>query len=67
MTGSLRISPSADPASINVDRLANRRVQQRLSALWSQASRRAEHATMRQLMGLVAYILTEGTDRPAGS
>ena len=53
---------SADPARRNADRLRTDRVQQRLSALLIQASRRGEHTTMRQLMGLVAYLLTGGAD-----
>lgn len=52
----------ADPAAVNVERLRSNRVQERLAALLDQASRRGEHATMRQLMGFLAYILTGGTD-----
>ena len=52
----------ADPARRNVDRLRTSRVQARLAALLDQASRRGEHATMRQLMGFLAYIMTGGTD-----
>lgn len=52
----------ADPARRNVDRLRTDRVQVRLAALLDQASRRGEHATMRQLMGFLAYIMTGGTD-----
>jgi Druantia protein DruA len=52
----------ADPAQRNVQRLRTERVKIRLAALLEQASRRGEHATMRQLMGLLAYILTGGTD-----
>jgi hypothetical protein len=52
----------ADPASVNVQRLKTSRVQERLGALLEQASRRADHATMRQVMGFLAYILTGGTD-----
>jgi hypothetical protein len=52
----------ADPARANVDRMRSTRVQQRLAALLDQVSRRGEHATMRQLMGFLAYILTGGTD-----
>ncbi len=53
---------TADPALLNVQRLRSERVQSRLAALLDQASRRGEHATMRQLMGFLAYILTGGTD-----
>lgn len=54
--------PNADPARRNVDRLRTNRVQERLAALLNQASRRGEHASMRQLMGFLAYIMTGGTD-----
>ena len=50
-----------DPAKANVARLRNERVQERLAALLAQVSRRGHHATMRQLMGYVAYIITGGT------
>ena len=53
---------SADPASVNVQRLRSSRVQERLAALLQQAARRGEHTTMRQLMGFVAYLITGGTD-----
>lgn len=52
----------ADPAQRNVQRLRTERVKARFAALLEQASRRGEHATMRQLMGLLAYSLTGGTD-----
>jgi hypothetical protein len=52
----------ADPALVNAQRLRSTRVQERLAALLEQVSRRGEHATMRQLMGFLAYILTGGTD-----
>jgi len=52
----------ADPAGANVSRLRTERVHSRLAALLDQASRRGEHATMRQLMGFLAYIITGGTD-----
>jgi hypothetical protein len=50
-----------DPAAVNVTRLRSPRVQQRIAALLEQAARRGEHATMRQLMGYVAYLITGGT------
>ena len=52
----------ADPAARNMRRLRSERVQERLAQLLSQASRQGEHATMRQLMGFLAYTLTGGTD-----
>ena len=53
---------AADPAKVNVERLREARVQQRVSALLQQVSRRGQHTTMRQLVGFVAYLLTGGTD-----
>jgi hypothetical protein len=50
-----------DPAKINVARLRDQRVQERLAELLGQAARRGEHTTMRQLMGYVAYLITGGT------
>jgi hypothetical protein len=50
-----------DPASVNVIRLRNERVQERVAALLDQVARRGEHTTMRQLMGYVAYLITGGT------
>lgn len=52
----------ADPAARNVRRLRDERVQERLALLLNQASRQGEHATMRQLMGFLAYTLTGGTN-----
>jgi hypothetical protein len=52
----------ADPAARNVRRLRDVRVQERIARLLNQASRQGQHATMRQLMGFLAYILTGGTD-----
>lgn len=49
-----------DPATSNAARLREERVQQRLAALLVQASRRGKHATMRQLMGYIAYVITGG-------
>jgi hypothetical protein len=51
-----------DPASTNVTRLRNERVQERLASLLDQASRRGQHTTMRQLMGFIAFLITGGTD-----
>jgi hypothetical protein len=51
-----------DPASSNVARLKNERVQERLAALLVQVARRGEHTTMRQLVGFAAYLVTGGTD-----
>jgi len=55
----------ADPAHLNVQRLRSERVKSRLAALLDEVSRRGEHATMRQLMGFLAYALTGGTDSTA--
>lgn len=52
----------ADPASVNVARLRTQRVRERLGLLLDQASRRGQHATMRQLMGFMAFIITGGID-----
>ena len=51
-----------DPAKVNVSRLRHKRVQERLAALLTQVSRRGHHATMRQLMAYLAYIITGGTN-----
>jgi hypothetical protein len=53
---------SADPASLNVQRLRSERVKSRLAELLDQTARRGQHTTMRQLMGFLAYVLTGGTD-----
>jgi len=51
-----------DPALLNAKRLQTPRVGERLAALISQAARRGEHTTMRQLMGYLAFALTGGAD-----
>ena len=50
-----------DPAVVNRDAVRERRVQERLCALLDRVARHGYHATMRQLVGYVAYLLTAGS------
>ncbi|MFL5958654.1 MAG: Druantia anti-phage system protein DruA [Gaiellaceae bacterium] len=50
----------ADPARTNREALQNERVRERLSLLLDRVASRGHHATMRQLVGLIAFLLTGG-------
>lgn len=50
----------ADPARINRNALQNERVRERLASLVERVASRGHHATMRQLVGLIAFLLTGG-------
>lgn len=52
-----------DPALGNRAALLDERVRERLLAVLQRVSQRGHHATMRQLVGFIAYLLTGG--RPA--
>jgi hypothetical protein len=49
-----------DPAIANRDALRTTRVRERLTALLHEVARRGHHATMRQLVGFLAYLITGG-------
>ncbi|GAB1688652.1 hypothetical protein KRM28CT15_04550 [Krasilnikovia sp. M28-CT-15] len=49
-----------DPAIANRDALRTKRVRERLTALLHEVARRGHHATMRQLVGFLAYLITGG-------
>jgi hypothetical protein len=52
-----------DPALANRDALSNPLVLERVCAVLDRVARNGHHATMRQLVGFVAYVITGG--RPA--
>jgi len=52
--------PDGDPALANRRALLEPRVRERLAALLDQVARRGQHATMRQLVGFIAYMITGG-------
>ena len=55
---------SADPALENRRALMESRVQDRLVRLLARVAHRSGHATMRQLMGFIAFIITGGRSAP---
>ncbi len=50
----------SDPAGANRGALQSERVLERLAPLLDRVARRGHHATMRQLVGFIAYLLTAG-------
>src|SRR5262249_27575262 len=50
----------ADPARANREALQNERVRERLTTMLALVANRGHHATMRQLVGLIAFLLTGG-------
>jgi hypothetical protein len=52
---------NADPAAANADSLRDPRIQLRIASLLNLVSRRVTHVTMRQLVGLVSYLIAGGT------
>ncbi|MER7419038.1 hypothetical protein ABT346_20025 [Micromonospora peucetia] len=60
---------AGDPAISNRDAMSTPRVRERLTALLHEVAKRGHHATMRQLVGFIAYVITGGrpmADRLAG-
>lgn len=51
---------SADPAGVNREALRHPQVQERLARLLAYVGSRVDHVTMRQLVGLVAFLVTGG-------
>ncbi|WP_432049461.1 Druantia anti-phage system protein DruA [Verrucosispora sp. NA02020] len=54
------LSPS-DPAVINRNAMRQGRVKERIAMLLDEVARRGYHATMRQLVGFIAFLITGGT------
>ena len=52
--------PNGDPARTNRDALRDARVQKRLITILERVAAQGHHATMRQLIGFVAYLITGG-------
>lgn len=54
--------PATDPATTNRNALRELRVRERIATLLGEVARRGHHATMRQLVGFVAFLITGGRD-----
>ena len=52
--------PNGDPARTNRDALRDAQVQKRLITILERVAAQGHHATMRQLVGFVAYLITGG-------
>ena len=55
------LSPT-DPAVTNRDAMRNARVKERIAVLLGEVARRGHHATMRQLVGFLAFLITGGAN-----
>ncbi|WP_432976876.1 hypothetical protein [Dactylosporangium sp. CA-233914] len=53
------LSPT-DPAVVNRDALRHPQVRERIALLLAEVARRGHHATMRQLVGFVAFLIAGG-------
>lgn len=58
------LSPT-DPAVMNRNAMCHPQVRERIAMLLEEVARRGHHATMRQLVGFVAFLITGGVDAAA--